>query len=190
MPLLSPETMLFPSDLLDRAAQQDSGARWWCIHTRPRAEKSLARKLLKLNLAFYLPTRYQSWRSNGRWFESYLPLFPGYVFLLARPEDRATVLATRTVANFLSVPDQHELIEDLRRIHRVLAAGLTVEHQAVPPAGTAVEVIDGVLQGMRGTVVRTGRQAGVYIQVQMIGQGVLIELDPHRLRQGEQSIAI
>jgi transcription antitermination factor NusG len=190
MPLLSPETVLFPSDILDRDAESNAGARWWVVHTRPRAEKSLARKLLKLDLAFYLPTRYHSWLSKGRWFESYLPLFPGYVFLHARPEDRAAVLATRTVANFLSVPDQHELIDDLRRLHRVVTAGLPLEHQAAPPPGTAVEVIDGVLQGLTGTVVRSGRQAAVYIQVHLIGQGVLVEFDPCRLRQGEQSIAI
>src|SRR5262245_17204027 len=123
MPLLAPETMLFPSDILDRATGLDTGARWWVIHTRPRAEKSLARKLLKLDLAFYLPTLCQSWLANGRRLKSCLPLFPGYVFLHARSEDRATVLATRTVANFLPVPDQRELITDLRRIHRVLAAG-------------------------------------------------------------------
>lgn len=190
MPLLAPETTLFPSDILDRAAELDSGARWWVIHTRPRAEKSLARKLLTLELAFYLPTRYQSWLSKGRWFKSYLPLFPGYVFLHARPNDRATVLATGAVANFLPVPDQRGLVEDLRRIHRVVAAGLPVEHQAAPPPGTAVEVIDGVLQGMTGTVVRSGRQAAVYIQVRLIGQGVLVELDPCQLRRGEQSIAV
>src|SRR5687768_10614286 len=157
MPLLAPETMLFPSDILDQAAERDSGARWWVIHTRPRAEKSLARKLLALELAFYLPTWCQSWLTNGRRFKSYLPLFPGYVFLHVRPNDRATVLATGAVANFLPVPDQHELVEDLRRIHRVVAAGLPLEPQAAPPPGTVVEIIDGVLQGMKGTVVRSGR---------------------------------
>ncbi len=190
MPLLPPETTLFPSDLLQRPVDPDSGARWWVIHTRPRAEKSLARKLLTLGLGFYLPTRYQSWRSKGRWFKSYLPLFPGYVFLHARPEDRATVLSTGMVANFLSVPDQDELIEDLHRIHRVLSAGLPLEHQAALLPGTPVEVIDGILQGMTGTVVRSGRQAAIYIQVHLIGQGVLVELDSRLLRQAEQSIAI
>src|SRR5688572_20857193 len=106
MPLLASETTLFPPDILDRTAGPDPGARWWVVHTRPRAEKSLARKLLSLDLAFYLPTRHQAWRSNGRSFKSYLPLFPGYVFLHARPEDRTAVLATGTVANFLPVPDQ------------------------------------------------------------------------------------
>src|SRR5207237_1018048 len=154
------------------------------------AEKSLARKLVALGLGFYLPARHQSWCSNGRWFESHLPLFPGYVFLHARPEDRWTVLSTRMVANFLSVPDQDELIEDLQRVHRLLTAGLPVEHQAALPPGTPVVVVDGVLQGLTGTVVRSGRRAGVSIQVRMIGQGVLVELDPCLLRPAEELVTV
>jgi transcription antitermination factor NusG len=190
MPLLPLETTLFPADLLDRPADPDCGARWWVIHTRPRAEKSLARKLLTHGLEFYLPTRRQSWFSNGRRFESHLPLFPGYVFLHARPEDRGNVLSTKMVANFLSVQTQDELTEDLQRVYRILSAGLPVEHQVALPPGTPVEVIDGVLQGLTGTVVRYGRHAGVYIQVRMIGQGVLVELDPRLLRPVEELIAV
>src|SRR5438093_24875 len=147
MPLLPPETTLFPPELLDRPADPDSEDRWWVIHTRPRAEKSLARKLVRMGLGFYLPTRHQSWCSNGRWFESHLPLFPGYVFLYARPEDRGTVLSTGMVANFLSVTGQDELTDDLQRVHRLLSAGLPVEHQAALTPGTPVVVIDGVLRG-------------------------------------------
>jgi len=150
----------------------------------------LARKLRATGLGFYLPTRRQSWRSDGRRFDSHLPLFPGYVFLHARAEDRGNVLSTRLVANFLSVPDQDELTEDLRRVHRILSAGLPVEHQAALPPGTPVEVIDGILQGLTGTVVRSGRQAAVYIQVHLIGQGVLVELDHRLLRQAEQLVAV
>jgi hypothetical protein len=94
------------------------------------------------------------------------------------------------VANFLPVPDQGELAEDLQRVHRVLSAGLPVEHQAALPPGTPVEVVDGVLQGLTGSVVRYGRQAGVYIQVRLIGQGVLVELDPRLLRPAEQLVAV
>src|SRR5207248_10135983 len=190
MPLLPPETTLYPSDLLARPADPGAEARWWVIHTRPRAEKNLARKLLAHRLGFFLPTRHQTWRSNGRLFGSHLPLFPGYVFLHARPEDRGYVLSTRMVANFLPVPDQDELTEDLQRVHRILSAGLPVEHQLALPPGTPVEVVDGVLQGLTGTVVRSGRRTGVYIQVRLIGQGVLVELDPRLLRPAEQLVAI
>jgi transcription antitermination factor NusG len=190
MPLLPSETTLFPPDLLHRPADTDSGAQWWVIHTRPRAEKSMARKLLATGLGFYLPTRQQSRRSNGRRFESHLPLFPGYVFLHARLEDRGNLFSTGIVANFLSVPNQAELTEDLQRVHRILSARLPFEHRTALTPGTPVEVIDGVLQGLTGTVVRSGHQAGVYIQVRLIGQGVLVELDHRLLRPAEQLIAV
>jgi len=189
MPLLPSETNLHPSDLLDRPTDPDNEARWWVVHTRPRAEKNLARKLLAHRLGFYLPTRHQTWRSNGRLFGSHLPLFPGYVFLHARPEDRGDVLSTRMVANFLPVPEQAELGEDLQRVHRILSAGLPVEHQAALPPGTPVEVVGGVLHGLTGTVVRSGRRTGVYIQVRLIGQGVLVELDPRLLRPVKPSVS-
>ena len=82
------------------------------------------------------------------------------------------------------------LTEDLQRVHRILSTGLPVEHQAALPPGTPVEVVDGVLRGLTGTVVRSGRRAGVYIQVRLIGQGVLVELDPRLLRPAEQLVAI
>jgi transcription antitermination factor NusG len=190
MPILPAETCLYPSDVLGETDQTNSDARWWVIHTRPRAEKSLARKLLARRLRFYLPIWRQSRRSQGRLLQSHLPLFPGYVFLHADPEDRGYVLSTRMVANFLPVADQGELIEDLQRVHRLLSAGLPVEHMAALPPGAPVEVVNGILQGLTGTVVRSGRQAGVCIQVRLIGQGVLVELDPHMLRPAKQLIAV
>jgi transcriptional antiterminator RfaH len=191
MPLLPAETTLYPADLLnpDFADFRGDGT-WWVIHTRPRAEKSLARKLAAAGIGFYLPTRHQRWRSNGRAFESHLPLFPGYVFVHAKPGDRAVILSTGMVANLLPVADQDELEDDLRRIHRVLSAGLPLERQEAIPPGTYVEVVDGALQGLTGTVVRTGRQAAVFIQVRLIGQGVLVEVDPRLLRPTEQLIAV
>jgi transcriptional antiterminator RfaH len=191
MPLLPAETTLYPADLLSPDSDDHySDAVWWVIHTRPRAEKSLARKLASAGIGFYLPTRLQRWKSKGRGFESHLPLFPGYVFVRAKPGDRAAILSTGMVANLLPVVGQDELEDDLRRIYRVLSMGLPLERQEAIPPGTFVEVVDGALQGLTGTVVRTGRQAAVYIQVRLIGQGVLVEVDPRLLRPAEQLIAV
>jgi hypothetical protein len=56
MPLLSLETSLYPSDVLAGEAPLPAvGNRWWVLHTRPRAEKSLARKLLARGTGFFLP---------------------------------------------------------------------------------------------------------------------------------------
>ena len=83
MPLLPAEPFVFPDDLLSSPAAADTaaGACWWVLHTRPRAEKTLARKCLRRRLPFFLPLHKRQWRNRGRLFCSHTPLFPGYVFL-------------------------------------------------------------------------------------------------------------
>ena len=168
----------------------DSDARWWVIHTRPRAEKSLARKLLDAG-------------------SGVLPADPGPVVALQRPAVRVAPAAfprLRLPARPAGRPGKRSLDQDGGELSVGPGPGRTdrrpptgppgpvgrtaVEHQAALPPGTPVEVIDGVLQGLTGTVVRSGRQAGVYIQVRLIGQGVLVELDPRLLRPAEQLIAV
>ena len=55
MPILAPETSLFPANLLDDFPCADSERRWWAIYTKSRQEKSLARHLLSCEVPFYLP---------------------------------------------------------------------------------------------------------------------------------------
>lgn len=86
---------------------------WWVLHTRPRQEKSLARDLHDCGAPFYLPLVRRRTLVRNRVMESSLPLFPGYLFLLADNEERMTALATRRVARSLDVPDQARLWRDL-----------------------------------------------------------------------------
>lgn len=183
MPLLAAEPALFPDNLLESGAESaEAGSGWWVLHTRPRSEKSLTRRLLALGVGYYLPTRHQQWRAKSRNFESFLPLFPGYVFLHAPVESRPTVLATGMVANFLPVVEQEKLSQDLRQIHRVLSAGLPVEHQVSLIPGEPVHVIDGPLRGLTGRMVRQCKMTTVCIEVRLIAQGVRVELDSALVR--------
>ena len=54
MPLVSLEPCIHPESLLTASAP-DASACWWVLHTRPRTEKTLARKLLSREIGFYLP---------------------------------------------------------------------------------------------------------------------------------------
>ena len=54
MPLLPIEPFVFPDDLFTAGAAED-GSCWWALHTRPRAEKALARKLLAHEVSYFLP---------------------------------------------------------------------------------------------------------------------------------------
>src|SRR5205807_2675184 len=107
MPILPLDAYVYPDDLLlDERQSFPSRGEWWVIHTRPRAEKALGRKLLGMERPFFLPLYPKQWRNDGRLHCSFLPLFSGYLFAVGDAGFRGDLLATKQVANVLPVPDQ------------------------------------------------------------------------------------
>jgi transcriptional antiterminator RfaH len=198
MPLLPLEPFVFPEDLLlakkeivpAEAATVDgalepaadpvpeaSPGRWWVLHTKPRAEKSLARRVLKQSLPFFLPLYKKQWRNRGRLFSSHVPLFPSYLFLHGDEQVRIHALETNLVVNCLTVGDQPRLWSDLARVYHLMAAGspLSPEDRLIP--GTTVEIISGPLAGLQGTIIRRGKQLRFFVEVQLLQRGVSVEIE-------------
>lgn len=180
MPILAPETDFYPETLWDDpppAPGDSTDARWWCLHTKPRQEKAVARDLQDAKVGFYLPQVNNERRTpQGRKVTSLLPLFTGYLFLKGDEEDRMTAMHGNRLANVLQVFDQETLDKDLRDIHKFLSSGLPVsaEPRAVP--GTKVEVKSGPLAGLAGTVVRRGNGNHFVAMVQFLSRGASVEL--------------
>jgi transcription antitermination factor NusG len=186
MPLLPLEPFVYPDDLFVHAARAiDDGQRWWVLHTRPRAEKSLARRLRKRELGFFLPLHHHQARRRGRQLSSYLPLFPGYVFLRGDAQARILALETNLVANTLVVPDQEQIFADLLRVHQMVLAdvALTPEDRLQP--GTPVEVVEGAFSGMRGKVIKRGKRLKFIVEVQFLQRGVSAEVEAWMIRPVE-----
>jgi transcription antitermination factor NusG len=178
MPLLPLEPFVYPDDLLEQpAVVAEAPASWWVLHTRPRAEKSLARKLLRNTTPFFLPLRKRQWRHRGRVLRSYVPLFPGYVFLRADSHSVFKTLETNLVARVLPVPDQTQLQSDLSRVYCLIAtdALLTPEERLKP--GALVEITSGPLVGLEGKVIRRGKQLKFIVEVQFLQSGVSVEIE-------------
>jgi len=178
MPLLPLEPYLFPSDLFATSANGPDGAQpWWVLHSRPRTEKAMARQFLARGLTFFLPLYQRQWRSKGRMQSSYLPLFPGYIFLRGDDEARVAALTTNLIANVLAVKDQASLTADLARVHHLMESGsaLTPEAQLAP--GARVEIIAGPLAGLEGKVLHRGKKMHFFIEVHLLQQGVSVEIE-------------
>jgi transcription antitermination factor NusG len=191
MPLVPAETCLFPDRLLDAPQTGvDETSRWWVLHTRPRAEKTLARRLLGREVGFYLPLYEHRLSSGGRARSSFLPLFPGYVFLHGNDEDRRLALETNQIAQALAVPDQLGLFGDLQRIRQLLETrqNLTPEQRLQP--GTPVRIIAGALAGMAGVVVRQGRQLRFVVAVSFLQSGASVDVESWMIEPIEQSLRI
>ncbi|MCI0700961.1 MAG: antitermination protein NusG [Planctomycetia bacterium] len=182
MPLLSAEPRAFPESLFSDPTSLAADGQWWVLYTRSRMEKALARQLRAKEVPFYLPLYEQTWKSRGRRRTSYLPLFPGYVFLHGGDSARIAALETNLLCATLPVVDQDRLFDDLNRVERVLGGSVPVNPEETLPPGTPVEVAAGSFQGLRGTVIRRNGQTRLYIEVEFLRRGVSIEVEEWALR--------
>jgi transcriptional antiterminator RfaH len=177
MPLLPAETALYPEDLLQSPVNSVKDARWWVFHTRPRAEKSLARHLLRREIGFYLPLYERQWRTGGRLRTSHLPLFPGYLFARGDSQERLQALETNLVVQTLCVGDEARLVQDLQHVQRMIQSGLPLLPEERLEPGQPVEIISGPLQGLHGKVLRRGKQCTFVVEVDFLQRGASVEID-------------
>jgi transcription antitermination factor NusG len=193
VPLLPLEPYFYPDNLFaaDGSWQAMLGddARWWVLHTRPRSEKALARMILKKELPFFLPLYQRRWRSGSRTLASYLPLFPGYVFLCGTRDHRLSALETNLVANVLPVNDYERdaLFEDLSRVYALMQSGSALTPEARLKPGVAVEISAGPFAGLEGKIIREAGSLRFLVEVRFVHQGVSVELESWMLQPELQS---
>jgi transcription antitermination factor NusG len=190
MPILPPETSLFPTNLLSQAeleltdcpADSDESVRWWAMYTRSRQEKQLMRKLLALEAAYCCPTIERRYRSpNGRVRRVFEPLFSNYVFVYGDPSVRYAALTTNCVSQCRAVRDGLRLTQDLAQIQRLIAIGepLSPESRLLP--GDQVRVKTGSFAGFEGTIVQRKHETRLLVAVNFMQQGASVLLQDCQL---------
>ena len=183
MPILKAEPFLYPETLLDPVGQAVSDTsdaaerRWWVLHTKARQEKALSRELFARQTAFFLPVVGRRSNLGKRATSSYVPLFPGYVFMHGTESDRVETLRTNRVSRIIDVPDPDCLVDDLQRLHRLILADapLTVESRFT--VGNQVRVRSGAFQGIEGRVLKRCGKTRLWVAIDFLQQGASVELD-------------
>ncbi len=161
---------------LSGAAKCDVRA-WTVVHTKPRQEKALASDLARLGILHYLPLRraHRAYRTKKAIVE--LPLFPGYLFLFARPLDRFEFLRTNRVVATIEVRDQDQFRCDVEHIRRVVMSPAAYSLYPRLRVGAKCRVTTGPLKGVLGVVVRTLKHCRFFVAVNALGQSVSLEID-------------
>lgn len=179
MPILSMQTDVYPSGLLERPELGGSpDSRWWAFYVLSRREKDFMRRLQALDVAFYAPLLLKRSRSpSGRMRTSQVPMFSGYVFINGDDDARRTALTTNCVSRWLDVPDGLELTRDLLQIHRLIVAGapLTPEARLLP--GQRVRIRRGPFVGLEGTIVKRHGETRLLVAVRFLQQGASLQLE-------------
>lgn len=181
MPILAKETDLFPDDLLEwENLGEEQDRSWWALYTMARREKELMRRLHSMQIPYYGPIIAKRYRSPaGRWRESFIPLFPGYVFIYGDNSQRYSALTTNCVSRYLVVADGAQLTKDLRQFYRLIQMGvpLTPEERLQP--GCLVRVKRGILAGIEGIVLRREGRTRLLVAVNFLSRGASLVLDDY-----------
>ena len=181
MPVLLPEPNAFPDGLFVPETDVAVDRRWWVLHTRARQEKSLARHLFQARVPFYLPLIAKRGVARGHIFTSQIPLFPGYVFLLGRREERLVALTTNRVVHSLEVADQIKLWYDLSQVWRLIESGAPITPEDHLEPGVFVEIQHGALAGLKGRIIRAASGRRFVVEVDFIHRGASVMLDDFNL---------
>ena len=154
---------------------------WTPVHVRPRCEKVTAQYCKGIGLHHYLPLIRRAARYQRRTVETFIPMFPGYLFVQLGPEETEALVRCNKIATILRLTpaQENQLVSELRSLQVLEAnnkdAELIVSPELVP--GTAVEVIDGPFRGMVGVVVKRAKSTRLSVNVEMLGQSVSVDLD-------------
>ena len=186
---------MYPDDLFPGASSRsfiepEADRRWYCVHTRPRQEKALARDLRGSRIPFYLPLAVHEGRTPaGRKTSSLIPLFSGYLFLLVDEGERIQALKGDRISNVIHVSDQPTLFSELRQIHQMLTSGLPISPEAVAEVGARVRILSGPLAGLVGTVIRRDRRERFVALVKILGAGASVILEDWQVEVDDSTLS-
>ena len=187
MPVLAAQACVYPEDLLCDANALPLDRRWWAVRTKTRQEKSLARDLLSYEIPFYLPLVKQFSIKRGRRVCAHLPLFSGYVFLLADEVDRIRSLTTNRIAQLLPVPvpQQFAFHQNLLHLSRLIdsSAPITLEQRLEP--GQRVRIRSGLMRGVEGTLICRRGETRLLVAIDFLQQGASLEIHDFQIEPVE-----
>lgn len=162
----------------------DYGAPFWhVVHARPRCEKKLAEYFLFHRLEHYLPLRMERKIYQRRKVEVLKPLFPGYVFVSFNQHQRLLVLKSRQVVRILQINDQARFLNEIAQVRQALEVNPVLGACPALARGMRVRIVSGPFQGLQGVVSALKGETRVVLNVDIIGQGVPVEVGPEMLER-------
>lgn len=107
-----------------------------------------------------------------------MPLFPGYVFVHMDLADRIKVLTLPNVVGLLGSRNSPSVVSDdeIDRIKLGVEFGNAAPHPALV-AGQRVLITAGALQGMNGSLLRSGNNSRVVISIDSIARSFVVDVD-------------
>jgi transcription antitermination factor NusG len=164
----------------DAAPHLNQSTKWFALYTTARHEKRVAEHLGQRQIECYLPLYHSERRwSDGSRVTLDLPLFPGYLFIHIRRNERGSVLTVPGAVALVGgtggepAPLADATIEELRAGLKLRAA----QPHPLMTIGQRVRIRSGALEGLEGIVVRHKNSYRVVMTLKQIMQSYAVEVD-------------
>jgi transcription antitermination factor NusG len=154
---------------------------WFVAHVKPRREKKLVEYCRRQSVAATLPCYDSAHKYRGKTVVFRKPLFPGYVFLQLRLDQKAAIRQNEHVANLLEVFDQLTFQNQLEDILLALESKLGVRLAPAIGQGMRVRIKSGPLQGIEGSVESRYGMSTVLLRLDFINQAAAVKIDADNL---------
>ena len=158
---------------------------WFAVWTRSRHESRVISQLEEKGIDAFLPTiaRWSRWKDRRKRID--WPLFPGYCFVRIDSADSLPVLKCTGVVKLVSSEGKPAPIPDheVEAIRTLVMSELSYDPCPLIKLGSMVEVVAGPLRGITGRLIRKGAHARLVLSVDLIGQGVSVQIDASDIRE-------
>lgn len=153
--------------------------KWYAVYTKPRWEKKIDSVLLRKSIESWCPLQKveRKWSDRKKVIDE--PLFKSYVFVHVKDEEKADVLRTDGVLNFVYHLGKPAVIrdEEIDLIKNYLLekdARITTESWDSFSENMQVKIKHGVFMDNTGTIIRSGKKK-VYVRLESLGQVMVVE---------------
>jgi len=163
--------------------------RWYAAYTCAQHENLVAQQLNTKGVEVFLPIVVAARQRKDRLAKLRMPLFPGYVFVRMRLEDRLGVLSVPSVVRLVSFNGKPTPIAatEIEAIQTCMASGLGIEPHPYLAVGQRVRIRNGALRGVEGIIVRREKTYRLVVSVQLLQQALSIEVQSEDVEAIERS---
>jgi transcription antitermination factor NusG len=158
---------------------------WYAIYTKPRHEKKVHNQLLEKEVESFLPliTRKRQWKDRKKNVE--MPLFSSYLFVNFDYKYRFDILETDGVVKIVNFNGVPAVVPDwqIDSLKHMLTFPKTLQLESFIQPGEIVEVTEGPMRSMRGTVVKRKNSNRLVLTIEGIMQSVSVEVDEFILKK-------
>ncbi|NLR77753.1 UpxY family transcription antiterminator [Chitinophaga eiseniae] len=159
--------------------------KWLVVYTKPKLEKKIAAEITSMAYECYLPLYTVARKWSDRIKRLRQPLFPNYLFVKINPREKFRVLSANGVIRLVAFKGELVAVsdEEIARIRMIEMAGCEITREHNYCIGEKVKVIEGVLSGLEGILVKRHTDKRFVVQLPLINQSIGVEIPMHCLER-------